>query len=138
MVEMVDQLKVNCKDCNAEVILTNSDALINWEKHGEICFRCRKKTKMGQNNNNHRNDEKELLLKEIKDCFFAFKNAWAVNHKSYEKLDKALERFFGKHHDFFADRMHDHFQEFFGMGENIPSWEDFKQFIVEFENKNSW
>lgn len=134
--KLATELKVKCKECNTDVILTNKDALDNWKKHGEICFRCNRKIdfkKKGSYNIEIENKEKEILLQNIKECFLAYKKSWAEHHDCYEKLSKSLEKLFGKDFDYFSDFMHESYEEFFAFGEGNISWDNIKEVIDEFE-----
>lgn len=83
-------------------------------------------------------DEREKLLFDARNKFEKYKHSWEHNHKCYDEFYESIKKIYGEDKsDWFISFLYEYekFQEFFGMGEGDPKWEDLDEVMKEFEKR---
>ena len=133
-------MEVKCKKCNATVILTNDDALENWKKHGEICFRCKWKNKVNKKESSAvvEISKDNVILDDIRGAFEALVENYQKQNKLYTEFYNLIDKYYGKDETWFTDflYMECEFTQYFEDLRNLNKkdhWSDFKEWMDKFE-----
>lgn len=132
-------INVKCKECGTTVILTNPDALENWKKHGETCFRCKWKHKLNKKGSGIVEISKDnVTISDIRGAFEALVENYQKQNKLYTEFYNLIENYYGKDETWFTDflYMECEFTEYFEDLNNLNKkdhWPDFKKWMDKFE-----